>query len=100
MSEKAGPSEVARPENRQPRGKVLDIETASGRARVVHFPRSLWVAVQDCAAKECATVPELVQRVLTEYVKKESWLIRGLANRDLTVWPAKKPDPPNGDGAA
>jgi hypothetical protein len=92
-------SEIARPANRKRGAEVLDIETASGRAeRTVHFSRSLWVAVQDRAAKECTTVPKLVERVLSEYVKTEGWLLRAAANQG--AWPAKKPDPPEDDGAA
>jgi hypothetical protein len=89
--------------NRQPRAEVVDIGAVSGPVHVpMVLPRLLWADVQDRAVKECTTVPRLVERALSEYVKKPGWIVRG-ANRgrgiNVSVRKAGPPDPPEGDAA-
>ena len=87
------------------RPQVLDIKTRpSSRASVTMLlPQSLWAAVEDRAAKECTTVPKLVERVLSKYVATDGWLLRAAANSgrglNLTMKKADPPDPPDGDAA-
>lgn len=94
--------EAKRRANAIAKAEVLDIETASGRARVTMLlPESLWAAVQDRAAKECTTVPKLVERVLSEYVVTDGWIVRAILLKNPQAFRVKNADPPDpSDGGA
>lgn len=94
--------EAKRRANAIAKAEVLDIETASGRARVTMLlPESLWAAVQDRAAKECTTVPKLVERVLSEYVVTDGWIVRAILLKNPQAVRVKNADPPDpSDGGA